>query len=98
MSGATVGLAVAAAYAAAATNAVKACGTLVKVESHQFLEILKKQDCPLVVTTSGGIFSSSIKYLTSYKGLAFHCKSQAELRLPNNVELIRAKKFSMPDI
>lgn len=79
-------------------NAIKACGTLIRVEPQEFLKIIEKQDQPLVVIKSSGFFSNSIKYLTSYKGLAFHCKSQTELRIPQNAEVIHAKRFSMPDL
>ena len=97
MSGAAVGASTAVIVATIA-NAIKACGTLVKVEPQEFLKIIEKQDQPLVVRTSAGVFSNSIKYLTSYKGLAFHCKSATELSLPPKAELINSKKFSMPDI
>lgn len=97
MSGAAVGASTAVIVATIA-NAIKACGTLVKVEPQEFLKIIGKQDQPLVVIKSAGVFSSSIKYLTSYKGLAFHCKSVTELNLPPKAELINSKKFSMPDI
>lgn len=79
-------------------NAIKACGTLVRVEPQEFLKIIGKQEQPLIVRTSAGVFSNSIKYLASYKGLAFHCKSKMELNLPAKAELINAKKFSIPDI
>ena len=97
MSGAATGASTAAIVATIA-NAIKACGTLVRVEPHEFLKIVEKQEQPLIVRTSAGVFSSSIKYLTSYKGLAFHCKSKTELNLPQKAELINAKKFSIPDI
>ena len=97
MSGAATGASTAAVIDGIA-NAIKACGTLVKVEPQEFLKIVEKQDQPLVVRTSAGAFSKSIKYLTSYKGLAFHCKSMTELSLPPKAELINSKKFSMPDI
>jgi hypothetical protein len=79
-------------------NAIKACGTLVRVEPQEFLKIIGKQEQPLIVRTPPGVFSKSIKYLTSYKGLAFHCKSEMELNLPQKAELINAKKFSIPDM
>lgn len=91
--GATTG-----AYVSIIADAIKACGTLVRVEPQDFLKIVEKQEHPLVVRKAGGAFSQSIKYLTSYKGLAFHCKSQVELTLPANVELINARKFSIPDL
>jgi hypothetical protein len=97
MSGEAVGASTATMVAIIA-NAIKACGTLIRVESQAFLKIVEKQEQPLVVIKSPGVFSNSFKYLTSYKGLAFHCKSQMELRIPQNAEVIHAKKFSIPDI
>ncbi len=94
----TTGAAGSAGYAAAMANAIKACGTVVRVDPEVFTEMLARQDSPLVVRTVGGIFSTSYRYLTSYRGLAFHCKSPTELRLPQGTELIHVKKMSMPDI
>ena len=88
----------AAAYAATVANAIKACGTIVRVEPREFLEILFLQENPLVVRTVGGLLSTSYKYLTSYRGLAFYCKSPDELNLPATAELINAKKMSIPDL
>ena len=76
-----------AAYMPAVTNAVKACGTIVRVEPQDFLKIVGKQEQPLIVRTSPGVFYNSVKYLISYKGLAFHFKSKIELSLPRNAEL-----------
>ena len=85
-------------HAAAVANAVKACGSVVKVEPSEFLKILSFQENPLVVQNVGGFFSTSYRYLTSYRGLAFHCKSPKELRLPDETELINADKMSMPEL
>jgi hypothetical protein len=97
MSGAAAGTSTAVIVATIA-NAIKACGTLVRVEPHEFIKIIEKEEQPLIVRTSAGLFSQSIKYLTSYKGLAFHCKSKIELNLPAKAELINAKRFSIPDL
>ena len=87
-----------AAYVATVANAIKACGTIVRVEPSEFLRILSLQDDPLVVTTVGGVFRTTYKYLTSYRGLAFYCKSPTELRLPARSERISANKMSIPDL
>lgn len=79
-------------------NAIKACGTVVRVEPSEFARIASHQESPLVVRAEGGFFSTSYKYLTSYKGLAFYCKSPTELELPSKTELIRADKMSVPDL
>lgn len=87
-----------AAYIAVLANAIKACGTVVRLEPSEFQRILSLQEKPLIVRTVGGLFSKSYKYLTSYRGLAFHCKSPTELRVPEGSELINAKKMSIPDL
>jgi hypothetical protein len=79
-------------------NAVKACGTLVRVEPEVFLSILAREEDPLVVHSEGGFFSSTHKYLASHRGLAFHCKSPQALPLPEGVVLVEAKKISIPDM
>jgi hypothetical protein len=89
--------AVAAASAAIAT-AVKACGTIVRVEPDEFLRILSFQQNPLIVRAKGGFLSNSYRYLTSYKGLAFFCRSRTELNLPGESQRIDANKMSIPDL
>lgn len=65
----------AAAAAAAVAQAIKASGAIVRVEPADFMKILERQQEPLVVQASGGFFSTSYQYLSSYKGLAFFTKS-----------------------
>ena len=86
----------AAAAAAAIANAIKASGVLVNVSPQDFAAILRRTEKPLVVTAQGGFFSTSYKYLTSYKGLAFYTKSPAPLILPADVELVKANGISIP--
>ena len=87
-----------AAVIAARLNAIKASGTVVHIEPSEFVRILSLAERPLIVRAVGGLFSKSHKYLTSYRGLAFYCKSQTELVLPANAELVNASKMSMPDL
>ena len=82
---------------AAMIRAVKASGTIVRVEANEFLKILAKTKTPLVVQHEGGVFGKKYYYLTSYKGLAFHTKSKTPLNLPGDIELIAAQTFWMPD-
>ncbi len=86
----------AAVAAAAIANAIKASGVLVRVTPEDFAAILRRTVKPLVVTSTGGLFSTSYKYLTSYKGLAFHTKSPTPLILPGDAEVVRAKGFNIP--
>lgn len=99
MSGVPIaGAASTAGYVATVANAIKACGTVVRVEPNEFLTIVARQENPLVVRAKSKFISTSYRYLTSYKGLAFHCKSSTELLLPSNAEFINAKKISIPDL
>ncbi|MDQ1593306.1 MAG: hypothetical protein QOG71_3933 [Pyrinomonadaceae bacterium] len=84
--------------AAAVANAIKASGVLVSVTPEDFAAILRRTERPLVVTSEGGFFSTSYKYLTSYKGLAFYAKSRVPLVLPAGTEIVRAKGISIPQL
>ena len=86
----------AAAAAAAIANATKASGVIVRVSPENFAAILKRVEAPLVVHASGGFFTTSYKYLTSYKGIAFFTKSDAPLALPVGTELVAAKSIWIP--
>jgi hypothetical protein len=86
----------AAGAAAAIAKAIKASGTIVKVDSEAFMTILYKIERPLVVTAKGGFLKRDYVYLTSYKGLAFYTKSPQPLGLPGAAELIAAKKIWIP--
>jgi hypothetical protein len=74
--GGAAGASGAAAAAAAIAQAIKASGAIVRVEPRDFLRIFEQQEAPLVVHATGGFFSTSYQYLTSYKGLAFFTKSE----------------------
>ncbi len=97
MSGAVIGGAVAAQYVIL-SNAIKAYGSIIKIEPSDFIKILQKSNRPLVVETKYGLFSTKYKYLTSYKGLVFHCKSSNPILYGIDVEVVKAKKMSIPDI
>ncbi|MCA1630403.1 MAG: hypothetical protein LC785_11660 [Acidobacteria bacterium] len=89
-------MAAGAAVVAAIANATKASGVVVRVSTGNFLAILERIEAPLVVHASGGVFSTSYQYLTSYKGLAFYVKSREPIPLPTTTELVRAKSIWMP--
>jgi hypothetical protein len=92
----SAGAAGAAAAAAAIANAIKASGAIVRVEPHDFLGILQRQQGALVVHAIGGFFKTTYQYLTSYKGLVFFTKAQAPLVLPSGIELVQAKEIWIP--
>jgi hypothetical protein len=86
----------AAAHAAAIAQAVKASGTLVRVEPQDFSRLLNRQESPLVVRSRGGLFQRRWLYLTSYKGLAFFTRSVEPLPLPGRAEVVEASRIWMP--
>jgi hypothetical protein len=86
----------AAAHGAAIAQAIKASGTLVRLESDEFARILRKQDAPLVVRARGGLFRNKWSYLTSYRGLAFFCLTPDQLPLPGRAEVIEARRIWIP--
>lgn len=86
----------AAAAAAAIANATKASGVIVRVDAQNFLAILRRIENPLVVHSSGGLFSTKYHYLTSYKGLAFYTKSPVPVELPRGTELVQAQNIWVP--
>ena len=90
------GAAGAAAAAAAVAQAIKASGTIVKVEPKEFENILARQSGLLVVTAQGGLFSTKHQYLTSYKGLAFFSESSTPLDMPSGHEVVVAEKIWIP--
>ena len=86
----------AAAGAAAAAQAIKASGAIVRVEPTDFMMILDKVDNPLLVYSESKFFSKKYHYLTAYKGLIFYTKSATPLMLRPSVEIIRAKSIWIP--
>jgi GGDEF domain-containing protein len=86
----------AAAIAAMIANAVKASGTVVRIEPEEFLKILKKVDAPLVIYAEGGMISTNYQYMISYKGFAFYCKADDPIELPKKAEVVVADKIWIP--
>ena len=67
-----------------------------RVEPSEFRKVLQLGGELVVVTASGGFFSAAFQYLTSYKGLAFFCKSDEPITLPRECEVITARKIWIP--
>ena len=86
----------AAAGAAAIANAKRASGVVVGVTPENFSKILARVERPLVIHATGGIFSTSYQYLTTYRGLAFYTKSRQPVQLPAGTELITADSIWIP--
>jgi hypothetical protein len=85
-----------AAVAAAIAQAIKASGTIVRVEPQEFQLLLSRQAEPLVVHAMGGIFNRQYQYLMSYKGIAFFTKSPEALAMPRHAEVVVARAIWMP--
>lgn len=77
-------------------NAVKASGTVVRIEPAEFLKILKKIESPLIVYAEGGLISTNHQYLVSYKGFAFYTRANDQIELPRNAEVVVAEKIWIP--
>lgn len=90
------GGAAAAGAIAAAIQATKASGVIVKLNSDDFVTLIHRMESPLIVTASGGMFKKNYQYLVSYKGLAFFTKSDEKLPLPGGTELVAAKTIWIP--
>jgi hypothetical protein len=69
---------------------------IVHVEPAESLGVLRRQQGALVVHAEAGLFKTTYRYLTSYKGLAFFTSSPAPLDLPAGTELVRARSIWVP--
>ena len=94
MSGATAG---AVAAAAAISNAIKASGAIVRIEPDDFSNLIAKVDNALVIESKGGVFSTHYKYLSSYKGFVFYCKSKDKLSFSSRHEVMQSQKIWVPE-
>ncbi len=71
--------------------------TVIRVEPDEFQRLAYLQDNPLIVfADSTSFFSTNYKYLTTYRELIFYCYSPTTLRLPDNAEIVKAKKLNLP--
>ena len=86
----------AAAVQAAIAQAIKASGVVVQVRPEDFQRIVSLAEKPLVIWSTGGLFSKKYKYLTSYKGFAFYTKSPMALDLSPKIETVMVEKIWIP--
>ena len=94
--GATVAGGAAAAAAAAIAQAIKASGAIVSLKPPEFQKILDRNSDGVVVIAQSRFFGTTYRYLTSYKGLAFHTKSKEPIPVPSTCEVIAADKIWIP--
>ncbi len=81
---------------AAISQAIKASGSLIRIDPEEFGRMINKMDDGVVVETTIKFFSTTYKYLTSYKGLIFFTKSTSQLSIPSRLEKITATSMYMP--
>ena len=86
----------AAAAAAAIAQAIKASGAIVSLKPPEFQKILDRNPGGVVVIAQSQWFGTTYRYLTSYKGLAFHTKSKEPVPIPSTCEVIAADKIWIP--
>jgi hypothetical protein len=67
-------------------------GCVIFVEREEFIDVLKRQEKPLVVCGLKGTFRNLYTYLTSYRGLLFAHKAKSPIPL-QGYELINAKEI-----
>jgi hypothetical protein len=91
-----MGAAGGAVVALAIANAKRASGTVVSVTPENFSAILARTEKPIVVHATGGLFSTSYHYMTSYRGFAFYTKSRQPVELPAGTELVAAESIWIP--
>jgi len=71
-------------------RAVLGAGCVIFLEREEFIDVLKKQEKPLVVCSLKGTFRNLYTYLTSYRGLLFAHKAKSPIPL-EGYELINAE-------
>jgi hypothetical protein len=84
------------AAAAAAAQAIKASGAIVRVAPEEFRKLLNQNPDGLVVHAVGGLFGSRHKYLMGYKGLVFNTSAGEPISLPPRLQVVEARKIWVP--
>ncbi len=79
-------------------EAKKAMGSIIHIENKDFLDLVKKEENPLVVFHHGGVLRKVYSYLFSWQGYIFVTKSQKKLSLPGKTQVIKAKKLELPSL
>jgi len=83
---------------AAFAQAISASSSIIIVDPENFMKILAKAGKAVVIAGRGGFFRAHYQYLTDYKGFKILTKSEAELMLPNDVEIITVKTIWVRDV
>jgi hypothetical protein len=94
---AATGAATAGAAAAAIAQAVKASGVLVRIEPGDFEElVVRGADLLVIHQGPGGFFQRKHRYLTHYRGFAFHAESDLPLSFPAGTEILSCAQIWIP--
>ncbi len=73
-------------------KAALAAGCVVFLEREEFVEVLKRQEKPLVICSFKGTFRNLYTYLTQYRGLLFAHRAKTPMPL-EGYELINAEEI-----
>ena len=69
---------------------------MLRVDEENFLKAVNKSNFALVVICKVGIINKRYQYLMPYKGLVFFCEVRKLLSLPDNIEMITARRMFLP--
>lgn len=78
-----------------AERLASASGCVVFLDKEEFIDVLKREEEPLVVCSFKGTFRNVWTYLTSYRGMLFAHKSKSPIPL-EGYELINADEIRFP--
>jgi hypothetical protein len=98
MAAGAAGASAGAAAAAAISEAIKASGSIVRVEARDFEALVASAPDPLVLHQEpSGMFSRHHRYATHYRGFTFVAQDREPLFMPAGAQVIRARKIWFPD-
>ena len=83
------------------TNAIISSGAFVHVDVDTFLEILSKEDHPILVKSYYSFFlGKKYLYMTTYRNLFFYTESKEPIIIPDDLdlEIIVAERMWIPKL
>ena len=84
------------AAAAAAIQAIKASGAIVRIEPDEFRRLLSREPESLVVHARAGLFNQRHRYLMGHRGLVFYACAAEPITLPARCQVIEARRIWAP--
>ncbi len=83
--------------AGAVTQAIKASGSIVRVDQEAFEQILQRTDRKLVIACPARtkLFGRH-QYAVNYQGFTFYLKHKELIQIPPGFEIIEAKRIWVP--